>query len=310
MVDCSFEGQVVIVTGGGRGLGRAHALEFARRGALVVVNDTGGDVNGRGTDRTVAEGVCKEITDAGGKAVPNFDDVATYEGGYNLVKTAMDAAGRVDAVVCNAGILRDLAFHNMGEDDWDAVLGTHLKSCYNVLHAAWPVFRQQRYGRVVMTTSISGLFGNFGQANYGAAKAGMVGLMNVLKLEGEKYDVMVNIISPAAATRMIGTVPRGDAAEVADRPVNLPENVTPAVVYMASSDCTDSGLVIHAQGGYFYRVAIVRTPGLAPEEGVAHDVEWVKKHWGEITKLENQFVMWNLGQPRDKHLAELGKTGP
>lgn len=303
-MDCSFEGQTVIVTGAGRGLGRAHALEFSRRGAVVVVNDTGGDVNGHGTDRSVADAVCGEIRAAGGKAVASYDDVSTYDGGYNVVKAAMDASGRVDAVVCNAGILRDLAFHNMNEDDWDSSLGSHLKGCYTVLHSAWPVFRQQHYGRVVMTTSISGTFGNFGQANYASAKAGMIGLMNVLKLEGEKYDVMVNIISPAGSTRMGGTVPpRGDAAQVT-RPQMLPEQVTPAVVYMSSKENTDSGLIIHAQGGAFYRIAVVRTPGLTAEAGVDHDVEWVKKHWAEITKIEDPYVMWNLAQSRDDHLKE------
>jgi NAD(P)-dependent dehydrogenase (short-subunit alcohol dehydrogenase family) len=302
-MDCSFEGQVVIVTGAGRGLGRAHALEFARRGALVVVNDTGGDVNGNGRDETIAEAVCTEIRSAGGKAVPSFDDVATYEGGYNVVKTAIDAGGRVDAVVCNAGILRDLAFHNMSEDDWDASLGSHLKGCYTVLHAAWPVFRQQAYGRVVMTTSISGAFGNFGQANYAAAKAGMIGLMNTLKLEGEKYNVMVNIISPAGATRMGATVPpRGDAAAVT-RPAMLPEQVTPAVVYMASADCTDSGLIIHAQGGMFYRIAVVRSKGVPAEPGVDHDVEWVKAHWDQVTRMNEPHMMWNLAETREAHQA-------
>ncbi|MBI2767765.1 MAG: SDR family NAD(P)-dependent oxidoreductase [Chloroflexi bacterium] len=301
-MNCSFDDQTVIVTGAGRGLGRSHALEFARRGAKVVVNDTGGDVNGNGRDPGVAAAVCSEIRAAGGTAVPSFDDVAQYEGGYNVVKTAMDAFGRVDAVICNAGILRDLAFHNMNEDDWDASLGAHLKGCYTVLHAAWPVFRQQRYGRVVMTTSISGAFGNFGQANYGAAKAGMIGLMNVLKLEGEKYGVMVNIISPAGATRMTGTVPSAsDAGRVAQANVNLPEQVTPAVVYMASSECHDSGMIIHAQGGQFYRIAIVRGRGLPAEPGAERNAEWVGEHWSDITSLDDAYVMWNLGQTRADH---------
>jgi NAD(P)-dependent dehydrogenase (short-subunit alcohol dehydrogenase family) len=301
----SFDGQVVVVTGGGRGLGRAHAMEFASRGALVVVNDNGGDVNGRGTDKSIADGVVAEITAAGGKAVASYDDVSTYEGGYNVIKTAMDAGGRVDAVVCNAGILRDLAFHNMNEDDWDSSLGSHLKGCYTVLHAAWPVFRQQAYGRVVMTTSISGTYGNFGQANYSAAKAGMMGLMNTLKLEGEKYNVMVNIISPAGATRMGATVPprSGSGAAEATRPTMLPEQVTPAVVYMCSRENEDSGIIVHAQGGNFYRIAVMRTKGLAAEENVEHDTEWVADNWKAITSMESPFIMWNLGETRDDHLA-------
>ncbi|MCC7365693.1 MAG: SDR family NAD(P)-dependent oxidoreductase [Dehalococcoidia bacterium] len=302
-MDLSFEGQTVIVTGAGRGLGRAHALEFARRGATVVVNDNGCDVNGRGSDTSVADAVCEEIRAAGGRAIASYEDVAQYEGGYNVVKAAMDGTGRLDAVVCNAGILRDLAFHNMSEDDWDSSLGAHLKGCFTVLRAAWPVFRQQAYGRVVMTTSVSGLYGNFGQANYAAAKAGMVGLMNTLKLEGEKYNVTVNIISPAGGTRMSGTVPTRSNAIDPERPPMHPEQVSPAVVYMSSRECTDSGLVIHAQGGNFYRVAVMRGHGVAAEPGVEHDTEWVRANWARITDMANPYIMWDLRQTRDDHLA-------
>lgn len=300
----SFDGQVAVVTGAGRGLGRAHAMGLAARGAKVVVNDNGCDVNGNGTDPGVADAVVKEIKDAGGEAIASYDDVGTYDGGYNVIKAAMDAWGRVDVVVCNAGILRDAAFHNMGEEAWDAAINGHLKGCYTVLHAAWPVFRQQHYGRVVMTTSISGTYGNFGQANYAAAKSGIIGLMQTLKLEGEKYNVMVNVLSPAAGTRMGATVPsRGDAAEVTG-PTRTPEQVSPVVFYMASEECTDSGLIVHGAGGSFNRISYVRGPSIEHDpDGVADD-DWVRDNWSKITSLEWAEPMWNLSTTRADHLKE------
>lgn len=293
----SFDGQVAIVTGAGRGLGRAYALELARLGAKVVVNDVGGSVSGEASDTRPAEDVVNEIAAAGGEAVPNFDSVAEYDGGYNIVKTAMDTWGRLDAVIANAGILRDRAIHNMSEEEWDSVIAVHLKGCYTVIRAAWPVFRQQAYGRVVMASSNSGLYGNFGQANYAAAKTGMIGLMNALKLEGEKYNINVHCIAPGAATRMTENLMPQERLETMK-----PEHVAPVVAYLASSTCTESGLVIEAGGGRFNRAAIVKGPVLEADPDVIHDVGWVEEHWAQITSLEGARPMWNIRESWDDHL--------
>ncbi|MGE5597693.1 MAG: SDR family NAD(P)-dependent oxidoreductase [Hyphomicrobiales bacterium] len=296
----SLEGQVALVTGAGRGLGRAYALDLARHGARVLVNDTGADVNGRGEDRAPADETVAAIRAAGGEAVANYDTLATYEGGYNIVKQAMDTWGRLDAVVCNAGILRDGALHNMSEEDWDAVLTTHLKGCYTILRHAWPVFRQQSYGRVVLATSSSGLYGNFGQTNYASAKAGMVGLMNVTKLEGAKYNVMVNCIGPAAATRMTIALMGEERAHTM-----RPELVAPAVTYLASPQCTDSGMIIEALGGAFNRCSFVKNDGVRIDPSENPDADWVEQNWAKITDLTGAYPMWNLGTTRDKHDAEV-----
>lgn len=295
----SFEGQVALVTGAGAGLGRAYAMDLAKRGAKVVVNDLGGDPHGQGADAAPARKVCDEIQAAGGEATPNFDSVASYDGGFNMVKTAIDTYGRLDVVICNAGILRDVAFHNMSEDDWDKVFAVHIKGSFTVLRAAWPVFRQQSYGRVVLTTSSSGIYGQFGQANYGAAKTAMLGLMNVLKQEGAKYNVNVNTIAPVAGTRLTQTVM---PAEMVDR--LKPELVAPAVVYMASKDCSDSGLVIEAGAGNFNRAAIVKGPGIQPGMTETKDAEWAAANWDKITSLEGAEPMWRTGQTLKAYLAE------
>ncbi len=295
----SFEGQVALVTGAGAGLGRAYALDLAKRGAKVVVNDLGGDPNGVGESRAAAQKVVDEIKAAGGEAVPNYNSVADYDGGFEMVKTAIDTWGRLDVVICNAGILRDLAFHNMSEDDWDKVFAVHIKGSFTVLRAAWPVFRQQSYGRVVLTTSSSGIYGQFGQANYGAAKTAMLGLMNVLKQEGAKYNVMVNTIAPVAGTRLTQTVM---PQEMIDR--LKPELVAPAVVYLVSKENTDSGVVIEAGAGNFNRAAIVKGPGVQPGMADMKDAEWVQANWDKITSLEGAQVMWRTGQTLEDHLKE------
>ena len=194
--------RVVIVTGAGGGLGREYALTLAKEGACVVVNDLGGARDGTGAGHNMADHVVAEIKEAGGRAVANYDSVAEAEGAANIVKTALDEFGKVDGVVSNAGILRDGTFHKMTDENWDAVLKVHLYGGYNVIRAAWPHFREQSFGRVVVATSTSGLFGNFGQANYGAAKLGLVGLINTLAQEGAKYNIKANAIAPIAATRM------------------------------------------------------------------------------------------------------------
>ena len=295
----SFEGQVALVTGAGAGLGRAYAMDLAKRGAKVVVNDLGGDPHGQGENRAAAQKVVDEIKAAGGQAVPNYNSVSDYDGGFNMVKTAIDEWGRLDVVICNAGILRDVAFHNMSEDDWDKVFAVHIKGSFTVLRAAWPVFRQQSYGRVVLTTSSSGIYGQFGQANYGAAKTAMLGLMNVLKQEGAKYNVMVNTIAPVAGTRLTQTVM---PQEMVDK--LTPELVVPAVTYLVSKENSDSGVVIEAGAGNFNRAAIVKGPGVRPGMEQAQDAEWVQSNWKQIMSLENAQVMWRTGQTIDEHMKE------
>ncbi len=295
----SFEGQVALVTGAGAGLGRAYAMDLAKRGAKVVVNDLGGDPHGQGENRAAAQKVVDEIKAAGGEAVPNYSSVADYDGGFEMVKTAIDTWGRLDVVVCNAGILRDVAFHNMSEEDWDKVFAVHIKGSFTVLRAAWPVFRQQSYGRVVLTTSSSGIYGQFGQANYGAAKTAMLGLMNVLKQEGAKYNVMVNTVAPVAGTRLTQTVM---PQEMVDR--LKPELVSPAVVYLVSKENTDSGMVIEAGAGNFNRAAIVKGPGLQAGMAEVKDAEWVQANWGAITSLEGAQPMWRTGQTLDDYLKQ------
>ena len=292
----SLEGQVALVTGSGRGLGRSYAMDLARRGAKVVINDLGGAIDGSGSDLSPADQVVAEIKAAGGQAIANRDSVTSYEGGYNMVKAAMDEWGRLDIVICNAGILRDLAFHNMSELDWDAVIATHMKGCYTVLHAAWPVFRQQSYGRVVMATSSSGLYGNFGQANYSAAKLGIVGLMNTLKFEGDKYNVMVNCIAPVAATRMTENILPKEALAAMS-----PEHVVPAVTYMCSSECTKSGMTIEAGAGGYNRTALIKGPQVKNPDGQVKDAEWFAANFGAISSLEGGQVMWGGRETYEQH---------
>ncbi|MFN0146461.1 MAG: SDR family oxidoreductase [Dehalococcoidia bacterium] len=286
-----FDGQVALVTGAGAGLGRAYAMDLAARGAKVVVNDLGGDPHGQGENRSAAQKVVDEIKAAGGEAVPNYDSVADYDGGFNMVKTAIDTWGRLDVVICNAGILRDVAFHNMSEEDWDKVFNVHIKGSFTVLRAAWPVFRQQSYGRVVLTTSSSGIWGQFGQANYGAAKTAMLGLMNVLKQEGVKYNVNVNTVAPVAGTRLTATVM---PQEMVDK--LKPELVSPAVMFLVSKECSDSGMVIEAGAGNFNRAAMVKGKGLQPGMDATLDAEFVQANWPAITSLEGAEPQWRAGQ--------------
>jgi len=290
----SLQGNVALVTGAGRGLGREFSLDLARHGAKVIVNDIGGDVSGRGEGR-VADEVVREIKTAGGEAIANYDSVSTYEGGYNMVKQAMDTWGRLDVVCSNAGFLRDQAIHNMKEEDWRDIIDTHLTGAYNILRHAWPVFRQQAYGRVILTSSSSGFVGNFGQANYGAAKAGLVGLMNVLKLEGAKYNVMVNCLGPGAATRMTENLMPQERLQAMG-----PELVAPAVTFMSSPQCTSSGMIIEASGGEFSRAAIVRNARVSIPQPTADKVE---ANWAKITDLSGAKAYWDMRQTFDEYAA-------
>ncbi|MDT7754297.1 MAG: hypothetical protein QOH27_195 [Mycobacterium sp.] len=251
-----FEGRVVVITGAGGGLGRCHALEFARRGAQVVVNDVGASVDGTSQSSSAAQAVVDEIVASGGSAVANTDSVATPDGGRAIIGTAVDAFGRVDVLVNNAGILRDAAFKNMTAEQVDAVIDVHLRGAFHVTGAAWPVMREQNYGRIVMTTSGSGLFGTFGQANYGAAKTGLVGLMNVLAIEGQRNGILVNAISPIARTRMTENT-MADLVKDAS-----PEQVTPVVVYLAHEQCDRTAHIYRVGGAHVSRVFLAETAGI------------------------------------------------
>jgi len=281
MAEVRFDGRVAIVTGAGGGLGRTHALLLASRGAKVVVNDLGGAFDGTGAGTTMAEKVAEEIRSAGGEAVPNYDGVDTWQGGQAIVKTALDAFGKVDILINNAGILRDKSFMKMDEEDIDKVLSVHLKGAFNVTKAAFPVMRENNYGRIVMTTSATGLYGNFGQANYGAAKLGLVGFMNTLKIEGARYNILVNTIAPIAGTRMTATVMPPDMVEKLK-----PDYVSPIVAYMCSEECTDSGIVFVAGAGYFSRAVMVEGPGITLDAKKGISIEDIRDRLEDIKKLE------------------------
>jgi NAD(P)-dependent dehydrogenase (short-subunit alcohol dehydrogenase family) len=249
-----FEGKVVVITGAGGGLGRAHAIEYAKRGAKVVVNDLGGSVDGSGAS-DAADRVVAELIELGAEAVANKASVSDPQGAASIVQTAIDRFGRIDILVNNAGILRDKSFKKMTLEDWDIVLQVHLSGTAYVTHAAWPLMNAQGYGRIVLTSSGSGIYGNFGQTNYGAAKMGMVGMMNVLALEGAKNNVRVNTLAPAAATRMIATIPGREIDPENPPAERAPSLVSPAVLYMTSEEAPN-GVIINAGNGKFYRAQV------------------------------------------------------
>jgi NAD(P)-dependent dehydrogenase (short-subunit alcohol dehydrogenase family) len=258
MSELRFDDRVAIVTGAGRGLGRAHAMLLAHRGAMVVVNDVGGSVNGAGSDTAPATETVEEILEAGGIAVPSCESVTTREGGAAIVEAAIDAFGRLDIVVNNAGILRDRSFHKASiEEHVDPVLDVHLRGAFNVSHAAWGHMRDQGYGRIVNTTSSAGLLGNFGQASYAAAKMGIVGLTRALAQEGASRNIRVNAIAPMAITRMSAALTSGDPDVLAA------DRVSPVVAYLAHEGCAVNGEVLSAAGGYVARVFIGFTPGIS-----------------------------------------------
>ncbi|WP_078085663.1 SDR family NAD(P)-dependent oxidoreductase [Microbulbifer mangrovi] len=265
----SFEGKVAIVTGAGNGLGRSHALELARRGAKVVVNDLGGARDGSGGSLTAAESVVAEIEAAGGEAIANGANVTDYQQVQDMVKDAAERWGRVDILVNNAGILRDKSFAKAPIDDFNLVVNVHLMGSVNCTKAVWEIMREQQYGRIVMTTSSSGLYGNFGQSNYGAAKTGVVGLMNTLCLEGEKYGIKVNCLSPTAATRMTeDIIPDPKALELL-----TPESVTAGLIALVADDAPNR-FILCAGAGAFAKARILETEGiyLPPEQQTAENV--------------------------------------
>ena len=279
-----FDNRVAIVTGAGNGLGRAHALLLASRGAKVVVNDPGGAVDGKGGDHAAADKVVAEIKAAGGQAVPNYDSVADPKTAANIVKTAVDAFGTIDIVVNNAGVLRDKTFHNMTVEDFDFVVKVHFLGTAYVTHAAWPIMRAKAYGRVVVTSSNSGIYGNFGQANYGGAKLAVVGFMNALRLEGQKYNVLVNALAPVAGTRMTESLMTPEMLARLD-----PAFVSPMVAYLCSEQCQRTGDIWSAGAGYFARIEYREAPGLRIQ-GRAPTIEDVADNIDKIADLSTNKV--------------------
>ncbi len=277
MSDIRFDGKVAIVTGAGGGLGRCHALELARRGAKVVINDLGGAMDGSGGNSAAAEKVVAEIKAFGGEAIANGASVTDDAGVAGLIKQTMDAWGRIDIIIANAGILRDKSFSKMEIADFDAVMAVHLMGTVKPVKAAWEIMKTQNYGRIVVTTSSTGLYGNFGQANYGAAKLSLVGFMNTMKIEGMKNNIKVNAISPVAATRMTAGI------GIPEELLNLlqPDLVTPGVVYLVSEDAP-SGAILTAGAGVFSVAAIYETDGVNLKDG-GITAEEVRDNWSRIT---------------------------
>ena len=299
MSDLSFKGRVAIVTGAGGGLGREYALDLAKRGAMVVVNDLGGMVDGTGASQSAAEKVVDEIRAAGGQAVANYDSVSTMEGGKNIVKAAMDHFGKVDILINNAGILRDRSFLKMTEAEWDQVIAVHLKGAFCVTQPAALAMKENNYGRIILTASTSGLYGNFGQANYGAAKMAQVGFMNVLKLELGKYNIKVNTVAPNAYSRMTeGIFPEEVARKL------QPKFNVPMVVYLCSEENQETGMIFTMSAGWFARTAVVSGEGVCIGDA-QRDVsaEEVRDQFEKIKGLEkarpfpNAMEVYSLSAP-------------
>jgi NAD(P)-dependent dehydrogenase (short-subunit alcohol dehydrogenase family) len=269
-----FDDRVVLITGAGAGLGRSHALDFARRGAKVVVNDLGGGGHGDGSSSEAADKVVAEILEAGGEAVANYDSV---ENGDAIVRTALDNFDRIDVVVNNAGILRDSSFAKMTDEDWDLIYRVHALGAYRVTKAAWPIMLEQGYGRIVNTTSAAGIYGNFGQANYSFAKRGLVGLTNTLAIEGARKGIKANTVAPVAGSRLTETIlPK----EVVD--ALKPELVTPLVVKLCSEENEESGSLFEVGAGWVSKLRWERSKGVCFDPGQELTAEQVDSVWGEI----------------------------
>ena len=267
MANVTFENKTVIVTGAGNGLGKSYALEFGKRGANVVVNDLGGAVDGSGSGNTAADEVVDEIKNNGGNAVANYDSVSSKEGGESIVNSAIESFGGVHAVVNNAGILRDKSFAKLSEEEFNAVIDVHLKGTFFVCQPAFAHMKENGYGRFVNVASPSGLFGNFGQANYAAAKMGIVGLTNIIAIEGEKYNIKANVLAPNATTRMTEDIFGEDFGKLFKV-----EQVTPLVVYLASEACDTTHQIFSAGAGRYARIGINTHKGYVNPEATAEDI--------------------------------------
>ena len=277
----SFKDKVAIVTGAGGGLGRCHALQFAERGAKVIVNDLGGSVDGSGGSSEAADKVVEEIKAMGGDAISNGSSVTDKAGVKKLVDDAMAAYGRIDILVNNAGVLRDKSFAKVTLDDFEFVVDVHMMGSVYCTKAVWPIMVEQKYGRIVMTSSSSGIFGNFGQSNYGSAKMGVVGLMNTLRIEGQKNNIKVNSLVPVAATRMTENLGMPDAVFDSLKP----ESVSPAVIFMSSEDAPD-GVMISAGAGVFAMAEIVHSEGIALK-GDELNADMLAEKWSEASDMTN-----------------------
>jgi NAD(P)-dependent dehydrogenase (short-subunit alcohol dehydrogenase family) len=290
MSDVTFDGKVAVITGAGGGLGRSHALLLAERGARVVVNDLGGNADGTGAGSSPAELVVKEITEAGGEAVANFDSVATAEGGEAIIQTALDAFGSVDIVINNAGILRDKSFAKIEPADFEILIDVHLRGAFHVSQPAFKVMKANGFGRFVHTTSAAGLFGNFGQGNYAAAKTGLVGLSNVLAIEGAKNNITSNVIAPIAKSRLTEDLlgPLADAL--------APELVSPLVAYLVSPSCDISHEIFSVGGGKIARVFLGLTPGWFAGKGNQYTPEDVAANIEQIRDTTGFSIPANLGE--------------
>jgi NAD(P)-dependent dehydrogenase (short-subunit alcohol dehydrogenase family) len=295
--DLGYDGKVAIITGAGGGLGRQHALLMAARGALVVVNDLGGAVDGSGSDKGAAQKVVDEIISLGGEAVADTNSVSTPEGGEAIVAGAVKAFGRVDIVINNAGILRDKSFHNMDPSLMNPVFDVHLKGAFHVTQPAFVLMREQGYGRIVSTSSAAGIFGNFGQTNYGAAKMGLVGFTRVLAVEGAKYNIKANAIAPLALTRMTESLFSGAMAEKLQ-----PGLISPIVAYLAHDECPVSGEVYSVGGGRVARVFIAETEGYHNPNLTMEDV---RDNFTQIRNEEGYKVPANIGEETSMFLPYL-----
>lgn len=279
-----FTDRVAVVTGAGNGLGRAYARALGARGAKLVVNDLGGAIDGSGGSATPADHVVEEIKAAGGEAIANYDSVAERASAANIVQTALDAYGRIDIVINNAGIVRDRSFHKMDLDDYEFVVKVHLLGSVYVTHAAFPHMREANYGRILMVSSNAGLYGNFGQTNYSAAKMAVVGLVNTLKLEGARYNITANALAPLAATRI--AEPSG-IFDTYDPDLVTPDAVAAAVAWLVSEDCRDSGNVIAATAGYYSRIQVMEGTGVQVDPREPMTPERVAELWPEIVAMRN-----------------------
>ncbi|XP_041958062.1 peroxisomal multifunctional enzyme type 2 [Alosa sapidissima] len=279
-VPLSFDGKVVLVTGAGGGLGREYALAFAERGASIVVNDLGGDIKGGGKSSAAADKVVEEIKAKGGKAVANYDSV---EEGEKLIQTALDAFGRIDVVINNAGILRDRSFGRTSDLDWDLIHRVHLRGSFQVTRAAWEHMKKQKFGRIIMTSSAAGIYGNFGQANYSAAKLGMLGLSNTLAIEGQKYNIHCNTIAPTAGSRLTQTVMPPDLLESLKA-----EYVAPLVLWLCHADCQENGGLFEVGAGWIGKLRWERTQGqILRRKAQPVTPEAVRDQWGQICDFSN-----------------------
>jgi NAD(P)-dependent dehydrogenase (short-subunit alcohol dehydrogenase family) len=296
----SLEGKVAIVTGAGAGLGRVHALLLASRGAKVVVNDLGGAMDGGGAGSAgPADKVVDEIKAAGGEAVADPNDVVNGEA---IVKTAVDAFGTVDIVVNNAGILRDISFIKQEDKDWDLVMKVHLQGSRNVTKAAFPIMREKKWGRIIMTTSAAGLFGNFGQTNYSAAKLGILGLANTLQIEGAKYNIKTNTIAPLAGSRLTETVMPKNFIDALK-----PEYVAPLVCLLCSEQCPSTGAIYALGGGFFAKVAVLQGPGTFLDTSDGISPEAILDNWDAVANMEGAKEFKNAMEAGMPAMAKIGK---